>query len=150
VRIGILGAVFVMVAVAGGPQPRFTYTPAVVQPGQSISVTASHFSASSTAAILVLTNDVGQARVLGAVPIVSGGFSAQFTIPANLAAGSYLVGVADQSLRGAANQTGTLSVAPSSGPWAHALRSDRVSGEEKRTIARTLPIGRSHLSPTNL
>lgn len=115
-------SIFGLLAVTGaawaaGVQPRFSYSPPVVEPGQTINLLATQFPASATSIIVALTNDIAQARVVASLPVVNGSASGPVLIPADLRAGRYLVGVADQNLDGAANLTGPLMVAPASGPW---------------------------------
>lgn len=102
---------------AGTIQPRFSYTPAVAQPGQSITLQGTRFPPTSISVIVALTNDLAEARIVATLPVQNGSVNAQVPIPADLPPGRYLVGVADQNLKGAVNMTGPISIAPLAGPW---------------------------------
>lgn len=105
------------VANAEGKPPRFTYSPNIVAPGDSVTVSGALFSVASTAVIVSVMNADGQRTILGPAPLSEGGFSKSFKIPENLISGRYLVHVGDSSGMIAINLVGTLAVTPTDAPW---------------------------------
>ena len=105
------------VASAGGKPPRFTYSPNIVAPGDSFTVSGALFDAASTAVLVSVMDSDGQRTVLGLAPLSEGSFSKSFEIPENLISGRYLVHVGDSSGMIAINVTGTLAVTPTDAPW---------------------------------
>ena len=79
------------VANAEGKPPRFIYSPNIVAPGDSFTVSGTLFDTGNTVVRVSVMDSDGQPTILGFAPLIEGDFSQSFTIPEDLIPGRYLV-----------------------------------------------------------